>query len=224
MISASTMALFAGVTALWSQIQGVFARIRALLICRTTLQGDVAEAAIDYLQTHARIVNWGDRFIRCSHSWVRPLDRVALVAYETAPMQPRIAFLHGLPLMFAAVPNQNEANIPYPGIVTLTALRGTLDVNELTRSAIEFASLRKTQGKRYFIRQIRNLSQSTQATASLGGGPRGNNAPSPVDDLRPTLKFLHWNSDDIGAPRPSKPFDSYALSDVTAAAIQDFRR
>lgn len=226
MTEIAPLAIIAAATALWSQIQGIFARIRALLICRTTLQGDVAEAVIDYLQTHAHIVNWGDRFIRGSHSWVRPLDRVSLVAYETAPTQPRIAFLNRLPVLFSALQNQHDSNLPYAGLVTITALRGTLNVNELTRAAIDFAGARKTQGKRYFIRQIRgqqNRFRNGGSGNQVDPAPTGRSS-SPGEELRPTLKFLHWQSDDIGAPRPEKPFDAYAVNDITAGAVEDFRR
>jgi hypothetical protein len=225
----SIVALLAAGTACWAQIRSGFARLRALLITRTTLHGQVAEATLDYLQHQARVLNWGDKLIRSSSGWVRPLDRVTEVAYEAAPMQPSIAWLNGKPLMFQSPADNrmgNPSNLPETSdLIIITALRGTLDIRELTRAALAHAQLRQSTGKRYFVRQIRGSKRQSSPSYDNSTVHPSHHSGSPVPNgLRPTMKFLHWASADIGAPIPPEPFAAYACSPETTAAREDFER
>lgn len=213
------LAIIAGLTALWSQIQSFGQRLRALIITRTTLLGPVAEAVMDYLQKEARILNWGDRMIRSGSGWVRPLDRVCEVAYETAPMQPRIAWLHGQPLMFHSPSQSTAGNLPEStNLLIITGLRGKLDITTLTKLALESAQDRQTQGKRYFVRSVRG--RKREFANSQGGEIAATREPP--SELRPTMKFLHWSPGDIGAPQPKDPFAAYAHSPESELVKKDF--
>lgn len=170
---------FAGLTALWSQIRGFFDRLRALFVTRVTLNGEIATIVTHYLYTHCKVLNWGDRYIRSNSAWVRPLDRVAEVAYEHAPMQPLIAWLHRRPILFHC-PRQHynggQSNTPdNHEILILTGLRGCLDIVALTRAALTEAQNRQSTGRRYFIRRI------SEALGKPIPGTRGTTRPGRLD-------------------------------------------
>jgi hypothetical protein len=216
----------AGLAAVWSQIRGLFDRLRALVITRATLHGEIATLVSNYLYAHARVLNWGDRYIRSSSTWVRPLDRVAEVAYEHASMQPLIAWLNRRPLMFHC-PQQSfsggHSALPEnTNVLILTGLRGSLDITDLTRAALDDARQRQSNGRRYFVRRISGKRESHHE--KHGGANASLAAPSSCEEIKPGLRFLHWQESDIGAPQPEHPFAALALCSQGSAARDDFLR
>ena len=222
------LTLFAGLaalTAVWSQIRGFLDRLRALFITRVTLQGEIAMLVTQYLYTNGHVINWGDRYIRSSSTWVRPLDRVSEVAFETAPLQPLIVWLGRWPILLQC-PAQNfnggSSNMPEnPNLVIITSLRGGLDRVALTRAALEAAHKQQSQGRRYFVRRI---SGKRDRPDNMGSEAHATSAPIGSNDLTPGMRFLHWKSEDIGAPMPSQPFGALALCPQGETARADFQR
>lgn len=216
----------AGLAAVWSHIRSLFDRLRALVITRATLHGEIATLVSNYLYAHARVLNWGDRYIRSSSTWVRPLDRVAEVAYEHASMQPLIAWLNRRPLMFHC-PQQSffggSSALPEnTDILILTGLRGFLDITALTRAALEDARQRQSNGRRYFVRRISGKRDvSNDGPRAIGSTAL---APSSHGEIKPGLLFLHWQASEIGAPQPEHPFAALALCSQGSAARADFLR
>lgn len=225
----SNLTLFAGlagITALWSQIRGLFDRVRALFVTRATLHGEIATLVGNYLYKHGRVLNWGDRYIRSSSTWVRPLDRVTEVAYEHPSMQPLIVWIHRRPILFHC-PGQhyNGGHSSTPEnheVLILTGLRGCLDLTALTRAALQEAQQQQSTGRRYFIRRISGKRDSMSAGEN---GPRGTSlVPQSSEGIKPTMRFLHWTAADIGAPQPDAPFHALALCPQGLAARADFDR
>lgn len=213
------LALIAAAAALWQQIRGFFERIRALVLVRATLHGGIAEITSDYLFTQARIVRWGDRCLRSSSTWVRPIDRVAEVVYETPPQAPLLGFLHRRPILLNGSPVHPGSTALENRMLTITGLRGFLDIEDLTRKALEASMKRQTCGKRYFVRRVGSRRKDELE--------RGSIAPAhtqTLTDIRPSMPFLHWKSDDIGAPQPQEPFSALALCKNGEAAKADFLR
>lgn len=221
------LAAIAGVAAVWSQIRGFLDRVRSLFITQVKLNGEIAELMTCYIYEHGRVINWGDRFICSGSTWVRPLDRVTEVVYERAPSQPLIVWLHGSLLMFHC-PSQSyngiESNLPESvQILVLTALRGCLDVKAITRSALDSAYKRQSTGRRYFVRRVSGKRSRGNGTEESYGS-KDPLPPSSGEGIKQGMRFLHWQSEDIGAPQPKKPFDAMALCIEGAAARKDFTR
>lgn len=215
----------AGITAVWSQIRSIFDRIRGLFIQRTTLNGHVAYTVTDYLYSQTRVWRWGDAYIRSESTWVRPRARVLEVAYETASSAPVVAFWKRVPLIFYSASHpQGLSNVPEcSDRITLITLRGTLNVSDLIRDAIDWQSIKETTGRRYRVRHIGGKRES--APRNEGGGLSA--APPAVpygERMRPGTRYLHWCEDEIGAPRQDDPFKSYALAPATSACREDFKR
>lgn len=217
--SLSLFAGFAAITALWSQVRVILDRLRGLIVQRTTLEGSVAYSVTDYLYATTRHWRWGDTMIRSEATWVRPRERVMEVAYETASVSPVVSLWNRRPLLFSSFSHPSgPANVPEcSNRIVLTTLRGTLNVSELIRAAIDWQSLKETTGRRYRVHHI-------------GGDPRpaGTSSAPPAnaisERMRPGTRYLHWKEEDIGAPRPQNPFNSYALNNSTAHCRKDFQQ
>lgn len=223
MLELTNYAFIAGIAAFWGQIKGLIERIRSLFIIRVTLYGSIAQSTSNYLWREGRVLRWGDRFIRSGGVWVRPLARVTEVAYESPPMQPLIAWIHGRPLMFQC-PQDEGKNLPGNfEVLVLTSLRGCLDVESITQAALQFTQKRQTSDKgRYFVRRIGGRPSHQESGAvpmPASGGCLSSN-----EGITPEMRFLHWQSQDIGSPLPKVPFASLSLCSQGTEAAADFRR
>ncbi|MFZ4768122.1 MAG: hypothetical protein ACOYMN_24505, partial [Roseimicrobium sp.] len=161
-------AMGATAVACWQSIRSVLDRARALLNVRTSFTGDVASAISAYLYASGRVISWGDTIIRSGSSYVRPLERVAEVAWESTPVQPRLVHIDGSWLVFCSPSGEpgpgSIANLPSMNQhVVITALRGTLDVVALTRRALDYTSELQTSGRRYFVRRIGGKSRGDES-------------------------------------------------------------
>jgi len=223
MTDLTSFAFVATLAAFWSQLQSVLDRLRGIFIQRTSLNGSIATTVSDYLFSQARVIRWGDAMIRSESAWVRPAERVMEVAYEATPTKPVLAFWRGRPLLFCSPTHATSA----PGLpdrldfITLTSLRGCLDVTSLTRAAIDWQCQRETTGRRYRVRHIggqdrRHEISPPPAPMAVGSSSSGS--------IRPGTRFLHWDENDIGSPRPVNPFESYALGTAASQARADFQR
>ncbi len=219
------LALFALVAAFWRQFVGIIDRFRGLFVSRTTLRNGVSQAVSDYLLSQCRVIRWGDLLIESSSAWVRPKNRMQEVAYESPPGKPMVAIWNGRPVIFRRPLEGNGHSDSMPShdhSLILIHFRGTLDIFEITRAALEWQSLRGTTGQRYRVKHIGGANHGR-------GGADTDARPSGViesgrGELRPGLKFLHWTEEEVGPPKPKAPFDSYALGEVAAKARDDFRR
>lgn len=227
----TTYAAFGTLAALWSQIRGFIERIRSLFIVRFTVAGDVGIAVSNYLWRHGRVFEWGDRFITSANTWVRPLERVADVAIERAPTQPLLVWINGRPLMFHC-PSSRDNNMPFhTDLVTISSLRGCLDIRALTQAALDFARAQhSTQGNRFHVRRIggrRHSYGGNLASRSTVGGAADSAPPSSPpgnSGIRQDMRFLHWSWEQLGTPNPDKPFAAMALCPEGESAAADFRR
>lgn len=219
MTDVTLVAGMAGLAAAWNQIKAFAARLRALFITRVTLSGEVASAVFDYIQTNGKILNWGDRMVRSSSSWVRPLSRQAEVAFEAPPLQPLLVLLGGDLFIFHSPSDSQSPSLPCrQDLLILTGLRWRLNVTDLTKKALDAAIKRQTTGRRYRVWRIGGKRERDY------GHPSNSLASQPPCELRAGMKFLHWSEQDIGAPQPSNPFESLALCSQGKAAKLDFER
>ena len=218
----TSFAFLATIAALWSQIRGVIDRVRGLFVQKTVLIGGVAVTVTDYLFSNSRIFKIGDAMIRSESAWVRPRERVMEVAYEAPPTKPVLSLWNRRPIVFLSPqgPNSTPGQPDRGDCVTLMTLRGTVDVTELTRAALEWQSTRETTGQRYRVRHIGGKGASEGRSNTLASPQQ----PVRSESMRPGTRYLHWDEQDIGSPKPPNPFDSYALSPEASDARNDFRR
>jgi hypothetical protein len=224
MIQFPELAMLAVIAAAWRQVRGLFDRVRGLFVQQTTLQGGVARAVSDYLFAEAYVVRAGDALVESASLWVRPLDRMREVAIEAAPAKPVVAFWRRRPVVFRRSTNSNgpgtDMTPSHDHILFVLHVRGTMDISEMIRAALDWSSDRETKGQRYRVRHIGGKSRSEKS-----GRTEMDSAPSHVGiDVRPGMRFLHWKEEEIGSPQSAEPFTAYALGSCAAAARDDFRR
>lgn len=222
----SNYAIIGGIVALWSQIRGVFDRIRALLVTRITLDGEVARSVRAYLCDQGRVWDWGDRYIYSVTSFVRPLDRVTDVAIEGPPRQARIVWLRGRPLFFSST-SQDSGRPHDLNLLHLSYLRWSVDIVQLTRDAMQMSMAKFTTGQRYRVHRVigrqRHDIALSGATESAGFN-RGIPMPTAYIAISPSDRALHWSQEELGAQMPEKPFQSLVLDCVGLAAKEEFER
>jgi len=224
-----SIAFIATIAAFWGQIRGIIDRIKSIFIIRFTLHGEVAESVANYIWRNGKVLQWGDRYIRSASAWVRPLERMAEVAFEHAPIQPLLAWVDGRPVSFVC-PRENgfggkEQAIPQNfNVLTISSLRWCLDIKKLTKSAIDATLARQTTGgNRYRVRRVSGRRNSGYAEKSID---QGATAPAPIssNQITPDMRLLHWFEQDIGSPQPDQPFAAVALCHQQTLCVSDFRR
>lgn len=218
----SLFALTAALAAAWQHLQALLARLRALVITSAQLEGEIARAVTAYLFQQGYVLNWGDRRYKSAAAYVRPLQCVTEVVWETTPIQPLLAFIHGRPCLFhcPSHPQTGGHNTLSDNLMVITSLRGFLNVSTLTRAALELARQKQTTGHRYFVRRWGTLPQRD----STEGSPVRPADPPAAAQLGAQEKFLHWQPEEIGAPRPESPFESHALDAMSARARREFKQ
>lgn len=227
MTSLESLPLFAALAAfaaLWSHLKAMLGWVRSLVIQRATLQGQIAQSVSDYLYSQARVIRWGDILIGSAGAWVRPLDRMAEVAFEKSPTRPLLAIWHRRPLLFCSpnhpTNNGGLADIPSTDtILNLTYLRGSVDIHLLTRMALEHSLKQQTTGRRYRVYQVAGVRRAQES--QYGQAPT---VTAAHQEVRTGQRFLHWKPEDIGAATTSEPFEAYALSPEASAARADFQQ
>lgn len=216
-------AIFGVLVALWSQIRSVIDRIRATLITNVLLDGEVAKAVRSYLYEHGTVWDWGDRYIHSLPSFVRPLDRVTEIAIEGPPKQARLVWCGWKPVLFSSA--AGESGRPHDhGLLTLSYIRGSLDIVELTKLALHRSMQKNTSGQRYRVRRIVGRSRQDQHGGMRSESPPVGGSTQPYCVIGPSDRLLHWQHTDIGAPIPDAPFESLVLEPPAQLARSEFER
>lgn len=227
-VSPETLPLFAflaAAAALWSHIRGALNWFRSLVIQRVTLNGKVAQNVNDYLFTRTRVIRWGDILIGSNRAWIRPLERIAEVAYERSPTKPLLSFWKKSPLVFwcpsgSTSHGNNVEEMPQTDYyLNFAFIRGTIKVPELLREAMEYSRAKETTGNRYRVHRVGGKKPRQTGENSVAAPPH------PVsEEIRPGVRLLHWKEEEIGERKNPKPFDSYAQNPSTEEARKDFQQ
>lgn len=93
----------------------------------------------------------------------------------------------------------------------------------LTAEALEWHVLKDTTGQRYRVRHVAGRSNKGMSKGEASGGATVA-PPEPRASPHIGRNYLHWDEDDIGAPKAKEPFAAYSLGEVAGAAREDFRR
>lgn len=221
----TTLAGFAAIAALWTHIKSFFNRLRALLIQKTVIWGDAAVVCNGYIQRHCRVVQWSDDLFSSRCDWVRPLEKFMIVIHKYAPTTPALAFYRGRPFLFCNPANnregQNNAIPERLDTLNIYTFRWSISIKELTWAALESQAQLKSETVRYLIYKIGGRDKRLpHESAQLAGIQAAQRAPN--QNL--IINYLHWKQEEVGAPKPREPFDTYCLCQTTHDAREDFKR
>lgn len=210
----------------WQQVKAVFDRLRSLLVTRVRLEGDAAHSVHAFLAENYRRSPFGDRYYRSTAAHVRPLNRMAEVAWEITPGTPLIFWREGAwwsPVLLgaASLPEAHHAagEVSFRQI-DITAPRW-VDVEAMLIEALEWSRERKrSQSGRFCVRHIAGREESAM-NSSPGG--RVSSSP-PCEELTGLERFLQWKREDIGAATVADPMGALSLSPGLESAVEEFHR
>jgi hypothetical protein len=232
MIEWTTLAVFgAAIAAAWRWIMVVVSYVRSSLVGSAMIDGEAAHDLTAYLAAEAHVVKVGDRYLKSDEEFVRPLKRVTTVVWEAPSKQPRLivlkknngrSILSRLLLMHSpsGFAYGERTNTPEAGTVIVTYVRGLFDIDALLKEAIEWKIQRQHRSDRFQI--YRPCGTGARKIIQQGW----KNEPQVAVSKRETgmRAYIHWEFADVGADTPENPFESYALSEVTADAKKDFEQ
>lgn len=225
------------VAACWGRVKAVFHRLVGLMIVRLELQGFMAMAVSRLCWERFRTSPFGDRQFTAWNMYVRPMERLQLVGWESvARKQPRVFWKGWRPLMLGMQAQTGKGDAPSaPGAGdssgrVLTFVRGMFDVNELLFDALgrlndlRISGQRTTRfriqrfmGQGSIMLRRQNRDDAAEAPSAKAGG-------MDIDDCYDS-KPMGWTFEQLGwqdsRPTTLGPFDVLAFPSAVMLAVQE---
>jgi hypothetical protein len=242
--SVSTGWLFAGGAALatmiasgWSYLQSFYQQVASRIVMTATVSGYQADAVLYYLKREFTASNWGPRAYLGWMLYVRPRQRVELVAMEVTPPAGRLYWRGNRPLWARKTkdrPEELESGVTAHDYdyqtISISYFRGTFDVDQLIIEATacfnrQVIERTETQGRRHYVRHVYGTAGKSIAVAVGKGGGAAEAAPSSNTDIRGCLhnRSLMWDFSDLGPERSSagRAVDALALSKSARELVEE---
>jgi shikimate kinase len=236
--------LFAGGAALatmiascWSSLQSFYQQIASRIVMTVTVSGYQADAVLYYLKREFTASNWGPRAYLGWMLYVRPRQRVELVAMEVTPPAGRLYWRGRRPLWARKSkdrPQELESGVNAHDYdyqtISISYLRGTFDVDQLIIEATtsfnrQVIERTETQGRRHYVRHVHGTAGKSVAIAVGKGGGACEAAPSSNTDIRGCLhhRSLMWDFADLGPERAAagRAVDELALSKNARELVEE---
>lgn len=205
-IGVAATAGLGGLTMVWGNIKGIFARLESLIIVKAELTGLMAPDFVDYCWKNFNASPLGIRRFNSNHYFIRPKNRSGLVAREITGSF--ITFWNGWRPIFVSVQRDNAKN--NQGDTILSFIRGTFNLEKLLIDTINYQDTyryeRTDKNSRYYVKRC-------------FGRKRNNNqseAPDPIgksmDDETKESGFrpLFYKKEELGVPTSNKPMNNLA--------------
>ncbi|MBV8781318.1 MAG: ATP-binding protein [Phycisphaerae bacterium] len=230
--------LFGLITAAWGKIKQVFARAASVVIVNVTVQGSAANALQSKCWTEFRRSPFGSRRYESSPTWVRPLLRIQIVAFEKLGADPILFWKGWRPILLSldSAPDEAGGSSINDGRLQVSFIRGTWKLDDLIVEALNrynsifgtgIASSRRFSIRRIFgssSRQRANSGGTTKTATSKGfaGGISSIATAIESGEVRP----LRWKQDELGPAIPSdyQALDLLALPPQAEAMVQELLR
>jgi hypothetical protein len=204
-----------------------------------TVSGYQADAVLYYLKREFTASAWGPRAYLGWMLYVRPRQRVELVAMEVTPPAGRL-YWRGRRALWASKCKDRPAELE-SGVtahdydyqtISISYLRGTFDVHQLIIEATacfnrQVIERTETQGRRHYVRHVYGTAGKPVAIA-VGKGPSGGDAaPSSNTDIRGCLhhRSQMWDFSDLGPERSQsgRAVDALSLSPSARELVEEAR-
>jgi hypothetical protein len=199
--------------AAWQHIRSLLSRMTSVVIVNIKLDGRAARAASTYLFDNYRRSRLGKRWFTATHTWVAPLKKFSYVAYEYVGSDPIVFWKGWLPILLKQGGDglSRDSN---SGTLSLTFLRGTLDVDRLIIDVVDEYNSRRSACRgdtdsrvrlMYFFgsggkatlfgRGMQGTSDGTAPTDAASGDPE-----NPGNEYRHLGgRPLKWKLDELGS-------------------------
>jgi len=200
MIDFKTGAMFAGVTAMWSQLKGIFDRIRGLLFINIQIEAGNGSVIMDYLWENYKVTGGNKRYF-IAQSRIKATGNWGKVPYE----QPSSAmtFWNGCWPVYVSYEESKESG-PSPGKINISYFRGTFNFQDTIFTACKVHKPSK-QSKRFYYQQ-RFGNYSSGPSHENGQRVHGSHHNAGMGS-RP----IGYKPEELGEDQPLSPFSRLYL-------------
>src|ERR1700688_1693821 len=221
-LGAMATAGFGGLTMLWGNIRGIFARMESFIIIKAQLSGNMRDDFMNYCWCHFKSSPLGLRQFDANNYFIRPKNRLGRVASEY--IGPFVTFWKGWRPIFISH-NRDNTGIGQ-GDGTISFIRGTFNLERLLIDSVNFHDSymhEKTDNRsRYYVKRCfgrrsdkNKGSDPPESSGKLAESDRSNDA-----GFRP----LFYNKEDLGVPTSKKPMDNLAYENSVQEFYEEVRR
>lgn len=231
-------ALIAAASAGWSYFRNIARWASDLLVCRTAVTDEAAEALLAYCWTRGRRSPFGMRSFGGVVSWVQPKARNQLVAFENITSDPVLFWFGRAPLVIHRMDGRDSsnagANNGSNATMFISSIRGTINLDDLMGLAVDHYNHVKqgTNGeskrRRFFTRRLGGSHREREDSqrANSVDAPVGHNPNSNIQEklTQKTLRLLQWRPEDLIAVTPDRsPFHGYAFPPEVMNAMGEMK-
>lgn len=195
------------IAACWGQVRSLLLKLWSLAFVRVRLRSGVGDAVAMYCYRKFRRSPFGLLTFAGDYWFVRPRRRFQVVAFEVPSREPMVFWKGWRPVFLtAAVGSQKEGTEQEGSTVTVTVLRGTMDVEQMVIEALEMWNAvhfgpeqGMAPGQRRFAvyrKMGMGLARGAQGNGVVPGGAADPKADGSVDAA--TRRLLQWKQEEVG--------------------------
>ncbi len=236
-------AIVAVITAGWSYVRMAASWLSDLVICRTVVSDEAAEAVMAYCWHRGRRSPFGMKAYGGNMSWVQPVKRIQLVGFETISSDPALFWFGSAPIIIRRRAGKDDVNSgsgsgprSYDSTILLYSLRWTVKLDTLIALAVEHYNHVKqgvngeSERRRFQVRRLggrHNAHEPSHASvrpSSLSAAP-SSSSDELIDRLmQKTLRLLQWKPEDLVRRDNTKAaFHGYAFPPEVFEAMEEMR-
>lgn len=203
---------FGGLTMMWGNIKGIFARLESLVIVKAHLQGNTSDDFIDYCWKKFRPSKLGVRKFYSSSFFIRSKNRQGRVVSEGVGSF--ITFWKGPRPLFVSYDSKEDN-------VNISFIRGTFDLEKLLIEANHMYDERKHERAdtttRYYVKRLFGKKKNKNSDNTEGATP-SSRIKSSDDNRESGFRPLFYSKEDLGVPTSKAPMDKLAYE----TGVQEF--
>jgi len=138
----------------WRYIRHFVAKIFSLFVVTIKVDGQMPNAIVSYCSENLRRLPMGGKTFSSYFEYVKPNRRTERIGYEELSRRSSI-FLKGWRPVLVGPPIKGNENEPY-GMINVTYIRGTINIDQFIINAINFANEKTKNGvkERFRIRRL----------------------------------------------------------------------
>lgn len=232
MIEASSIYGGLGLTAIlaagWQQVRVVAAKLVSLIFVRVKVHHPLCGNVSSYCYRHFRRSPFGLITFDSAQWFVRTTKRYQRVGFEKPGREPMIFWRGWCPVLLSALPSNTQGGVSEGDSVTITTIRGLVDLEELVRVSIEKHNAEAGASVEGRYRVIRYSGMGGQHER-MGNQLSSNQSPTAAVDQTyyspHDVRLLGVQCEDIGPERTSgKALDTLSFPPAVAEIVEELRR
>ena len=215
----------------WEHVKSLWAHLSSLVVIRVIVQGSVVDAMLVYLQDNCRLVRIGPQTYTGSWMYVRPTNRVQLIAWRILGRLGSLYFDGRKPLWVSSGKSKESSEAATVNIspysLNVSFIRGSFGADTFVQGAVRYFNrirddITSKTSKRHYIRRIYGLSKKRALVRDT------DISESPKTESENYLEYRNayplgygWN--DIGV-KTDHTLGTLALSNSVEEAILEAKR